>query len=223
MIFSHRAVIEADVKNFLRQKKANKTVIRKLIDHTLHTVRQSGIPFFLHHTEQQNGHSFGEKLANAIESVFEKGYSQVIAIGNDTPDLTTELIQKTEQLLNKNGCVLGPSLDGGVYLIGLKKSKYHREEFISLPWGNSELQVGWNDYEKKINLSIKWLKPLGDIDSHQDFIQFLKRKNRKIIFLIQSINNIIASYCKKNSHFTISYQKNYYYLISLLRGPPSHL
>ena len=73
----------------------------------------------------QKGKDLGERLHNVFSRLFFVGYEKVAIIGSDSPDLPIEYIEKSFSLLNKKlldgkkELVLGPSEDGGYYLIAM--------------------------------------------------------------------------------------------------------
>jgi hypothetical protein len=67
----------------------------------------------------QRGGAFGERLSNAFADVFALGYSHVVSVGIDTPGLRAAHLAEAFAALVCSPAVLGPSPDGGVYLIGL--------------------------------------------------------------------------------------------------------
>ena len=69
----------------------------------------------------QNGDGLGEKMNNAIKSMHGLGYKKCLLIGSDIPLLKTETIIKAFESLNSFDVVLGPSNDGGYYMIGTKE------------------------------------------------------------------------------------------------------
>src|SRR5437879_9191997 len=75
----------------------------------------------------QRGDGFGGRLALAAEDLFQCGYSAVCLIDSDSPTVSATIYAEAVALLAKpnNRVVLGPSDDGGYYLIGLKQN--HRE------------------------------------------------------------------------------------------------
>ncbi len=100
-----------------------------LTDYTLEIASKTHLPYFHFSEEQQIGDTFGERFINAIQAVFEKGYEQVITIGNDTPQLKVSHIIEAEKQLSSNKSVLGPSADSGFYLMGLHKSQFDHYAF----------------------------------------------------------------------------------------------
>ena len=92
------------------------------------------------HLLNQFGRSFGERLANAVESTFALGYEQVVVIGNDCPDITPNDILASFRSLDEGASAsAAPTHDGGAFLIGLRQDRYHRESFLDLPWQTSHL------------------------------------------------------------------------------------
>ena len=99
-----------------------KDLFEALSRHTQNTVKKTQLSYF-HFTEKnQKGSSFGERFTNAIQSVYDIGFEQIITIGNDSPHLQASQILETARTISKNKAVLGPSKDGGFYLMGLHKA-----------------------------------------------------------------------------------------------------
>lgn len=195
LLFSHTAADEAYVKTFVAEggKKANIAVARKLIDHNISVAKQSKLPLFTCFSPDQSGSSFGERLANAFENVFSKGFDQVIAIGNDCVGISPALLLGARDQLTYNGLVLGPATDGGVYLIGLNKSAYQREKFIGLPWQKANLQQEWGSYGDEISSALIWLEYLQDIDNPTSLKYILQYSLRGTYSLISALLGIIGS------------------------------
>ncbi|AUC86366.1 DUF2064 domain-containing protein [Polaribacter sp. ALD11] len=167
LIFANSAEKEVERKSFL-----STDVISALNTQTLKTVEKSGITYFHISEKQQVGTSFGERFSNAIEGIFDKGFKNVITIGNDTPHLKAQHLVDTLHRLEKNDLVLGPSKDGGFYLMGIKKTHFNKETFIELPWQTNRLHKKIVNIATSKNLEIRFLELLNDIDSKED-IQFI--------------------------------------------------
>src|SRR5438067_4639957 len=71
----------------------------------------------------QRGDKFGERLYFAVEDLFRCGFASVCLIDSDSPTVPAAIFEQAVQVLEAPGnrLVLGPSDDGGYYLIGLKK------------------------------------------------------------------------------------------------------
>jgi rSAM/selenodomain-associated transferase 1 len=79
----------------------------------------------------QEGRDLGDRLENAFLCLLKK-YERVIIIGSDYPSITLYQILEAFAALMKNEIVLGPTTEGGIYLIGLKKP--HLEIFEQVLW-----------------------------------------------------------------------------------------
>ncbi len=164
LVFANSAQREAALKPFRRSGH----LFRELNRHTLQIVRQSGLPYFLFSEKEQKGNSFGERYVNAIESVYAQGFENVITIGNDTPHLQAENLIETAEKLRENPIVLGPSSDGGYYLLGLNRSQFNAKTFLKLPWQTPGLTQSISCLLASKNIKVAFLKILSDIDAVSD-------------------------------------------------------
>lgn len=168
LIFANSAKKEAERKSFL-----SSDIFSALNHQTLKTVEKSGIEYFHFSEKNQVGSSFGERFSNAIETVFNKGFEKVITIGNDTPHLKTKHLIDTIHQFKKNDLVLGPSKDGGFYLMGIKKAHFNKNTFLKLPWQTSKLQKCITSFLSSKILKIKFLEVLNDLDVKEDIKKLL--------------------------------------------------
>lgn len=85
----------------------------------------------------QRGENFGERLFHAAEDLLHCGYGSVCLIDSDSPTVPAAAFEQAVADLARPGdrIVLGPSQDGGYYLIGLKHS--HPELFANINWSTS--------------------------------------------------------------------------------------
>lgn len=146
-----------------------------LTDRTLRKVRKTGIPYFHISEKQQRGRNFGERFVNAIQGIFDLGFQYAITIGNDTPQLNTGHILQTVDLLQQGAVVLGPSNDGGFYLMGLQKSQFAMEAYKELPWQTSILRSSLIALVANNGSKVVALNTLADIDSINDLRLLAKR------------------------------------------------
>lgn len=166
---------------------------------TLHKVEKTGLPFF-HITErEQKGASFGERFVNAIECVLSQGFENIITIGNDTPQLRTQHILKAESELRAGKTVLGPSLDGGFYLMGIHKSNFDSEIFKRLPWQRFSLFQRISALLNHTNNTLHRLPVLNDIDTIKDVERLASYKKHisttvlKLLLLLTQLKKEITS------------------------------
>ena len=115
----------------------------------------------------QKGADLGERMHHAFDTAFNKGYKKVLIIGSDLFDLTSSIITSAFEALETYDISIGPSLDGGYYLLGMKKLQ--PEVFKNKKWGtDSVLEHTLQDLKKQ---KIKLLKSLNDIDTLEDLQQ----------------------------------------------------
>ena len=87
----------------------------------------------------QRGDSFGERLLAAAEDILACGYASVCLIDSDSPTVPRAAFEQAVAELTRPGdrVVLGPSHDGGYYLIGLKAP--HPEPFANISWSTGSV------------------------------------------------------------------------------------
>jgi rSAM/selenodomain-associated transferase 1 len=85
----------------------------------------------------QRGEGFGERLLATAEDLLTCGYGSVCLIDSDSPTVPAAAFEQAVAELAKPGdrIILGPSHDGGYYLIGLKRA--HSELFANITWSTS--------------------------------------------------------------------------------------
>ena len=115
LLFTNDSHTESLLKSFTpnNNQEENKTIAQKLINHTVNKLKQSGIPYYIIDTNQQVGTTFGQKLANATQYIFDKGYQKVIVVGNDCPTITPTKLNDIAKLLTWQDVIIGPTNKGG--------------------------------------------------------------------------------------------------------------
>jgi rSAM/selenodomain-associated transferase 1 len=66
----------------------------------------------------QQGEGLAAGLASAFRIFIDRGYQRVVALDGDSPQLPPETLDKAFQLLDGADVVVGPTTDGGYYLVG---------------------------------------------------------------------------------------------------------
>lgn len=189
LIFAQSAQCEGALKPF----KQSVLLFDELNKQTLRKVERSGLPYFLFSEKEQVGSTFGERYTNAIEAVYKKGFENVITIGNDTPHLQTKQLTETATILEKKPIVLGPSTDGGYYLMGLKKSHFNPSDFLKLPWRTSKLTQAISILFSAKKCSVIFLKVLQDIDALSDIKAILNSFKFIPVSFIKLLHSILSS------------------------------
>lgn len=85
----------------------------------------------------QLGHDLGARMSEAFRRHFADGAEQLVLIGGDCPDLPPEIFNQAFSALDSHDCVLGPTRDGGYYLIGFTRAGYASVVFDFEDWGAS--------------------------------------------------------------------------------------
>jgi len=112
----------------------------------------------------QRGDKFGERLYFAVEDLFKCRFESVCLIDSDSPTVPAENFAKAVQLLStrEDRVVLGPSDDGGYYLIGVKKP--HRHLFDQIDWSTERVLKQTIERATELGLEVKLLPAGYDVD-----------------------------------------------------------
>lgn len=116
--------------------------------------------------QPQQGKDLGDRLIHAFQTSEQQGYDKTVVIGIDCPDITGEILEKAFYGLNATQVVLGPAVDGGYYLIGLRRNI--TALFTQMPWGTAQVFRETQARCQRLNLSCALLPELQDIDYPED-------------------------------------------------------
>nr|WP_321232120.1 DUF2064 domain-containing protein [uncultured Psychroserpens sp.] len=216
LIFANSAKFEAIQKPF----QSSEILFDVLNTRIIEIAKQTGLPYFLSSEKNQTGATFGERFTNAIQSIYDKGFESVITIGNDTPHLETNHILKAVNQLQKNDIVLGPSKDGGFYLMGLKASHFNTETFSKLPWQTSRLHRSISRLVVAKRSTLSYLETLSDIDILSDvktIIDSFRYLSKHIKQLLQHYISVEKKIYKTSTHLIHLLPSNFYFN----KGSPS--
>lgn len=117
--------------------------------------------------EKQVGDSLGQRMQAAFALLFDKGYQQVCIIGSDCFELTTSILQQAFSSLQQYDVVLGPSSDGGYYLLGMKSLQ--PKLFANIAWSTPGVMRQTMDACNAANSTHILLPVLNDIDTEEDW------------------------------------------------------
>jgi rSAM/selenodomain-associated transferase 1 len=112
----------------------------------------------------QRGEGFGERLALAVEDLFQIGFASVCLIDSDSPTIPAKSYADAARILSMPGecVVLGPSDDGGYYLIGLNKMQ--RRLFEKIHWSTERVLAQTRQRAAELDLGVRLLPPGYDVD-----------------------------------------------------------
>lgn len=118
---------------------------------------------------RQDGRSLGERLIQAFGVAFGRGSRQVVIIGSDSPTLPTRNIEMAFEALKDADVVLGPSLDGGYYLIGLSRPCLRLFDDVS--WSTDQVFEKTARNAQNQNYRLRVLPSHYDIDTLGDLLK----------------------------------------------------
>jgi uncharacterized protein len=123
----------------------------------------------------QVGNNLGDKLRNAFENAFEEGFTNVVAIGSDSPDLPANYLSESVEVLAEYDVAIGPANDGGYYLIGFSKEGFIPEVFDNISWSTDSVFEQTVSILKQHGRKIHLLPLWHDVDTIADLQSLLLR------------------------------------------------
>jgi hypothetical protein len=215
ILFAELPNVEAKKKQFSQVSSllSSKKVSTALTKHTLNLVSKCNRDFYWVDSLKQHGNSFGEKITNAFTDIFSMGYEHVICVGNDTLQLSRKHLFTAINAVEHQKIILGPSYDGGTYLIGFSKKDFNEASFKNIKWQSSKTYQ--NLKEIFCDSEIIETELLKDFDH---FCDLKKLPKSPILSLIKAIISVI----KNNfSAFVSQYNEIFIYNYKALRAPPA--
>ena len=123
----------------------------------------------------QKGKDLGEKMYRAIKKVTELGYESVILTGTDLPMMTKAHLESGFAVLEEKDIAIGPTSDGGYYLIGMKKPV--RDVFRVEGYGGSSVFENTVAAAEDAGLSVGIAMSCDDVDTPEDLWDLTKIMN----------------------------------------------
>lgn len=124
---------------------------------------QRGFGVTLH---AQQGSDLGARMAHAFDAALRE-YRQAVIIGSDCPLLTAQDITTTLTALRTDcNAVLGPALDGGYVLLGLKQAP--PTLFDNIPWGTANVLALTRERLQQLQWRVTELTTHWDVDRPED-------------------------------------------------------
>lgn len=160
----------------IESKRVSGADIQVYFSHEIDESAWGNVPKYI-----QEGKDLGTRMSNAFKAGFKAGYSQIIGIGADLPDLTAERIQNAFNELENHDFVFGPAEDGGYYLVGLNGDN-GLYVFENKPWSTPELLKLTKEEIETNGHHFSLLEVLNDIDTLEDFEKSSLVKEKKLNF-----------------------------------------
>lgn len=125
----------------------------------------------------QRSGDLGMRLAGAFEDLFRLGAEAVVIVGSDLPDLPPSIVRRAIGALERPGdrVVIGPALDGGYYLVGLKAP--HRSLFAGIDWSTPAVLGQTLDRARTLGLQVELLPPWADVDDPSDLQRLARERS----------------------------------------------
>jgi rSAM/selenodomain-associated transferase 1 len=122
---------------------------------------------------EQTGENLGERMLHAFEFAFSQNSDAVVMIGTDSPTFPAEFIGQAFMFLEmKADVVLGKTVDGGFYLIGLRKAE--KEIFQNVEWSSPKTFRQTKRNIENMNLVLKEIPVWYDVDVPKDLERLKK-------------------------------------------------
>ncbi len=130
----------------------------------------------------QEGRDVGERMKNAFEHVFSEGFRSALLTGSDIPHLMDTVIEEAFESLHDNDAVIGPTVDGGYYLVGFNKSSFFPEIFSGIMWSTDGVFRDTMEILGKGQRTVHLLPKYRDIDTLEDLRElFLAHRETKSV------------------------------------------
>lgn len=128
--------------------------------------------------KSQTGDNLGERQSNAFSDTFNEGFSNVVIIGSDIPDLPERYLKESIKALATQDTVIGPTNDGGYYLIGFSREGFTPEAFENISWSTDSVFEQTVSILKRYRRTLHLLPLWHDVDTISDLKTLLsKSKN----------------------------------------------
>jgi rSAM/selenodomain-associated transferase 1 len=117
--------------------------------------------------------SLGQRMSKSFAYAFSEGSEAVLIAGSDCPDLSPDLLGEAFARLKRHDLVIGPALDGGYYLIGMKRTRNGLFP-ADMPWGTASVLERTLRMARKLKLAVFLLRELEDVDLPEDIARIRK-------------------------------------------------
>ena len=136
---------------------------------------------------------FGDCLFRAIDQVLDRGHVSAVVLNSDSPTLPTSLLVETAEILARPGdrAVLGPSTDGGYYLLGIKAR--HRRLFERVAWSTEHVARQTLERAVEIGLDVHVLPAWYDVDDAEALTNAAGRALRRLVIRARDSRRTVRS------------------------------
>jgi hypothetical protein len=173
--------VKTRLANTIGDEKALK-VYHLLLKHTKEVAQTLNCRKFVYYTGQviehdlwdlpgftkrkQFGKDLGERMENAFLELFAQGFKRIMIIGSDCYQLQSTHLDSAVAALEENDAVIGPTFDGGYYLLGLNNPI--AGIFTDKAWSTDQVAQQTIETISDLGLSYILLEELHDVDEASD-------------------------------------------------------
>ncbi len=126
----------------------------------------------------QEGQDLGQRMDNAFGRAFERGYRKALIIGSDLPGIDSLVISIALTKLDAHDLVLGPSSDGGYYLVGLKQRQ--NKLFRDIEWSTPTVLQDTIRLANKQKLAIYQMEQRTDVDTFENLVELWRELQQEM-------------------------------------------
>ena len=126
--------------------------------------------------QTQQGTTLGERLAKATVEAFNDGAQRVVVIGTDSPWIRPDNIAEAFAALQETHVTIGPTDDGGYYLVGL--SSMAPAIFEQIAWSSQAVYAQTQAAVRALGLTMRVLRQGYDLDYVEDVERFIEEERR---------------------------------------------
>lgn len=123
----------------------------------------------------QSGNDLGDRMLNAFNYILQK-HTKACIIGSDCPTLSVEILESSFQALENHDFVVGPSTDGGYYLLGMKADTPPQYLFENIAWSTDNVLPDTLKRIAQHQKTVLLLPELTDIDEEKDWMSYLEKQ-----------------------------------------------
>ena len=124
------------------------------------------------HLYEQRGDGLGARMQRAFQETLDDGYKRVVVMGSDHPTLPLSFLREAFRTLEEAGSIcLGPTEDGGFYLLGM--SAVYPELFADMTYSHSEVFADTLARAGRTDAGLKVLPQWYDVDRPEDLGRML--------------------------------------------------
>ena len=146
----------------------------------------------------QTGTDLGWRMHNSFVWAFAQNFRRVVIVGSDIPTLERSTVTSAFEHMEQYDVVIGPSDDGGYYLIGLNEP--HPELFTNIVWSTNTVLADTLEKIRTEKLSVHQLATKTDVDTFHDVVRLWRKlketneqlSNQKMLNTYNILNKIFA-------------------------------